>query len=246
MSSNLSEGLQSFAIPGANYGYTGANLDTLGSFRNTIALGLLDESGSTAPFSRQLEMTVQEIVRSLRDNENADSLLYAHYHFDSNFREVHGFKELPSINPSDYDGCWAGGGRTTLYDSEKKVIDFVADYGRQMTEKQYLCNGIIYTLSDGMDWGSVLTENDVKEALEKAMQGETLESLMTILIGINDDAGVQADLEKHAKNCGFTQYIPAKDASQKTLSRIAGFVSKSISSQSQALGSGGPSQSLTF
>lgn len=70
--------------------------------------------------------------------------------------------------------------------------------------------------------------------------------MMTILIGINDDPTVQDGLEKHAKEVGFTQYIKAGNASKDTLSKIAGFVSESISSQSQALGSGGPSQSLAF
>jgi len=247
MKSNpLSEGLQSFAIPGGNYGYTGANLDTLQSFENTIAVGLVDESGSTVGFKRQLELTVQEIVKSLRNNENADKLLYAHYHFDRTFKEIHGFKELANINPADYDGCWAGGGCTTLFDSEVKVIKFVGDYGKQMTAKQFMCNGIIYILTDGHDYGSMMTEADVIDALSTVVAAEDLESLMTILIGINEDPDTQAKLKKHAETVGFSQYVPAKDASEKTLNRIAGFVSQSISSQSQALGSGGPSQSLTF
>jgi uncharacterized protein YegL len=246
MSDEQSEQLASFMVPGGNYGYTGAAIDTLQSFENTIALGLVDESGSTSSFAKQLESCVKEIVGSLRDNPNADKLLYAHYHFDTNFREVHGFTELNSINPADYDGCWAGGGRTTLYDSESKVVKFVGDYGKQMAAQRYLCNGIIYVLTDGMDWGSVQTPEAVKDALAAVITGEEMESLMTILIGINDDPGVQQGLKDHADEVGFTQYIPAGKADKKTLSKIAGFISQSISSQSQALGSGGPSQSLTF
>jgi hypothetical protein len=37
-----------------------------------------------------------------------------------------------------------------------------------------------------------------------------------------------------------------KDASAKSLARLAAFISKSVSSQSQSLGSGGPSQAQTF
>ena len=91
-----------------------------------------------------------------------------------------------------------------------------------------------------------MTPSDVKVALAAVISGEELESLMTILIGINDDADIQKGLEKHAEEVGFTQYIKAGNASKATLSKIAGFISQSISSQSQALGSGGPSQSLTF
>ena len=47
-------------------------------------------------------------------------------------------------------------------------------------------------------------------------------------------------------NCGFTQYVAIADANATTIAKLGDFVSRSISSQSQALGTGGPSQSLTF
>ena len=245
-SKNLSEGLNSFMIPGDKYGYTGTPVDSLQSFENTIAIGLVDESGSTTRFAQELEKCVKEVVKSLRDSEHADKLLYAHYHFSTNFREVHGFKELSNISVDDYDGCWNGGGVTTLYDSEVRVVQFLDDYSEQMRKQRYLCNGIIYVLTDGCEYGSTLTESAVVNALQNISINEGLESFISILIGINDDPNVQAKLEEHAKKCGFSQYIKAGNASQKTLSKIAGFVARSISSQSQMLGTGGPSQSLTF
>ena len=45
---------------------------------------------------------------------------------------------------------------------------------------------------------------------------------------------------------GFQQFVSIKKATEKELAKLGGFISKSISSQSQALGSGGVSQSLTF
>ena len=233
-------------IPGAKYGYTGVNIGGLQSFENTIAIGLVDESGSTQHFAKDLEACVKEIVRSLRDSDNADKLLYAHYHFTTNFREVHGFKELNSINVDDYDGCWNGGGITTLYDSETRVIQYLDDYSDQMRKQNYLCNGIIYVLTDGMDYGSTLKESAVKNALDMIATNEGLESFISILIGINDDPSVQQGLENHANNCGFSQYVKAGNANQKTLSKLANFIVRSISSQSQMLGTGGPSQLLTF
>ena len=245
-SQNLSEGLNSFMIPGDKYGYTGTPVDSLQSFENTIAIGLVDESGSTTSFAQELEKCVKEVIKSLKDSEHADKLLYAHYHFDTNFREVHGFKEVININVSDYDGCWSGGGCTALYDSEVKVIKYIDDYSKQLASQRYLCNGLFYILTDGKDYGSTLNENSVKTELSRIVTNENLESFVTILIGINEDDSVQKGLESHAKECGFTRYIKAKNANRKTLSKISGFISQSISSQSQALGSGGPSQSLTF
>lgn len=56
-------------IPGGNYGYTGAAVETLTSFENTLALTLFDESGSTRAFARQMELAVKQIVRFLRSAE---------------------------------------------------------------------------------------------------------------------------------------------------------------------------------
>jgi len=77
--------------------------------------------------------------------------------------------------------------------------------------------------------------------------GRVLESLITVLIGINvQDPEVSRALNDLKANGGFTQYVEAKDASPKTLARVAGFISKSISSQSQSIGSGAASQPIVF
>lgn len=244
-----SENIQSFAIPGTGFNYTGANINTLQSFENTIALGLLDESGSTTGFAKQMEAAVQEIIKSLRHSPRADNLIYRHCHFGTNFREVHGFLPLSQINEAMYDGCYRPGGQTTLYDSARRVILEMLDYGQQQAAQRYTCNGLIYILTDGQDYGSTYGVNNVKEALIQATSSEDLESLVTILIGVNDSPNIQKDLADFAQNAGFTRYVPMKDATEKSLAQLANFVSHSISSQSQALGTGGPSQqinSLTF
>jgi uncharacterized protein YegL len=241
-----SQPLQSYLLPGGGYGYTAAPVETLTSFENTLALGLLDESGSTGSFARQMELCQKEIIKSLRHSPRADNLIYRHCHFGTNFREHHGWVPLGQISEDQYDGCYQPGGQTALYDSCDRVIREMLDYAQKQAAQKYLCNGIIYIMTDGRDLGSTLRERDVKTALGTAIASEALESLITILIGVNDDASIQADLQKFAHNVGFTQYIPLKDASEKSLAKLANFISKSISAQSQALGTGGPSQSLTF
>lgn len=241
-----SQQLQSFMVPGGGYGYTGAAVDTLQSFENTIVNALLDESGSTGPFARQIELCCKEIVKSLRRSPRADNLIYRQCHFASHYREHHGFLPLAQINPDSYDGCYQPGGQTTLYDSCDRVLREVQDYGRQQALQKFQCNALIHMLTDGCDFGSTLGENDVKSTLTKVASDESLESLITILIGVNPDKGIQRDLEEFAKRVGFTQYVPLDKADEATLARLANFISKSISAQSQALGTGGPSQSLTF
>lgn len=238
--------MQSFVVPGGNYGYTGTKIETLTSFENTLAIGLLDESGSTTGFAGLMEICVKEIVKSLRRSPRADNLIYRHCHFGTHFREHHGFMPLGQINENDYDNCYQPGGATHLYDSVDRVINEMVDYAEQQAKQKYTCNGILYMLTDGQDYGSTLKVRNVKETLAKAVASESLESLITILIGVNEDPGIQQSLQDFAKEAGFTQYVPIKNADEKNLAKLAKFISQSISSQSQALGSGGPSQSLTF
>lgn len=244
-----SQQLQSFMIPGSGYGYTGAQIDTLTSFENTLALGLLDESGSTNSYAKDMEAAVKEIVKSLRRSPRADNLIYRHCHFGTHFREHHGFMPLAQINESMYDGCYKPGGATSLYDSCDRVIRELMDYAEKQAAEKYMCNGVIYIITDGLDYGSTLRQSDVKKALSKAISTEALESLITILIGVNSDPSVQKGLQDFQQEVGFTRYVPIDQANEKSLAKLANFVSQSISSQSQALGTGGPSQqiqSLTF
>jgi hypothetical protein len=77
----------------------------------------------------------------------------------------------------------------------------------------------------------------------KAVQGEHIESLVTVLIGINATYCKQY-LESFQVNAGLDQYLDVADTNPGKLAKLAAFVSQSISSQSQALGTGGPSQQI--
>ena len=110
-----------------------------------------------------------------------------------------------------------------------------------------MVNGIVFGITDGCDNASTCSAADVKAALAQAMKTESLESIITILIGVGiNDSYVSATLNNFKTEAGFTQYVELAKADAKTLAKLAEFVSKSISAQSQALGTGGPSQPLTF
>ncbi|UCE66565.1 MAG: hypothetical protein JSU85_00700, partial [Candidatus Zixiibacteriota bacterium] len=56
----------------------------------------------------------------------------------------------------------------------------------------------------------------------------------------------KAYLDDFKDKANLQQFVNAGNATPKTLAKLANFISKSISSQSQSLGTGGPSQSLSF
>jgi hypothetical protein len=243
MDANLSQtlGLASYLIPGAKYGYTAAPPMKLAS-KNTLALSLMDESYSTKPFARQIELFCKELIKSLRNCDSADELVYMQTHFSTDFRDHHGFTPLMTLTEAMYDGCYNPGGQTHLYDNCVRCLDILTNYSKEQAKAKRLCNGFLYIVTDGRDYGSSLTQSSVREALEKAIASETLESLVTILIGVNDDPDIQRDLKAFQEAVGFTFYQPIAKADATTMSHLTGWVSQQLVSQSQHLGTGGPSQ----
>jgi uncharacterized protein YegL len=126
-------------------------------------------------------------------------------------------------------------------------VDSVTEYGRALTKNDFDVNAIIFVITDGADNASATTVPMLKQALERAVKSEALESVVSVLIGVNvQEPTITRYLNDLKDQAGFTQYVELKDASSKTLAKLADFVSRSISAQSQALGTGGPSQSLSF
>ena len=116
-----------------------------------------------------------------------------------------------------------------------------------MTDADFATNGIVFVITDGEDNASKLSVRSVRDALASATQTEALESLISILIGVNvQDPNIGAYLQDFKNEAGFTQYVELDKADAKALAKLADFVSRSISAQSKALGSGGSSQILTF
>jgi uncharacterized protein YegL len=233
-----------------HYGFSAAKIDNLEACEYTLVTIVLDESGSTQSFKNEMESCVKEIINACRQSPRADFLLLRVVTFANRMTEIHGFMPLEQCNPDDYIGCYGSnnnGNLTALYDSAENAIKASAIYGEHLSEEDFDVNGIVFILTDGMDNESSVTEKEVKQALSDCITSEKMESIISVLIGVNvTESGVSQYLNSFNTNVGFTQYIELEKADSKTLAKLADFISKSISSQSQALGTGGASQSLVF
>jgi len=230
-----------------NFRFSGTRIEDLGATEYTLVTVVIDRSGSTAGFQADMEKALKEIVDACQKSPRADNLMLRLVTFDDQEEEKHGFRLLQDVKKADYDGILPPGGLTALYDAAANGIEVTNAYGRKLLEQDFSVNGIVFVITDGADNKSTYTPTKVKEALEKAVSGENLESLVSILIGVNvQDSGLKQLLEDFKNAAGFTQFVALNDASKNTLAKLAQFVSKSISSQSQALGSGGASQSINF
>ncbi len=100
----------------------------------------------------------------------------------------------------------------------------------------------MFVITDGDDNASTATMTMIKTEMARAAKSEEIESLIGILIGINV-ATFKDKLEAFEKATGM-KYMDAGDATKGKLAKLAEFVSQSVSSQSQSLGTGGPSQTI--
>ena len=243
-----SSNLIQHSLTGQHYGYSASDLGDLGATEYTLVTIAVDESGSVSSFKDEIEKCIQEVVNACKFSPRSDYLLIRIVAFNDTMREIHGFKQLIDCDPNDYINSIHPSGSTALFTTAKNVIQATNDYGKQLSNNDFEANAIIFIITDGMDNASSDGAKDVEKALKKIMKDEALESAMSILVGVGTEAyaDVSAYLDDFKNNAGLNQYIEIKNANNKTLAKLADFISKSVSSQSNALGSGSMSQPLTF
>lgn len=243
---NDAQDMEQFKVPNS-FAFSGQRIGSLGATEFTTAALVVDKSGSVSGFKTELEKCMGEVVKACRKSPRADNMMLRTTAFHGNLEEIHGFKTLNNVNPSDYDNSIHPGGSTALNDAALEATNAMVTYSEAMVKQDFSVNGIIIVVTDGDDNVSVSPVSAVRQALANAVKDEKLESLVSILVGVNiTDTRMKQRLDAFHKEAGFTQFISLDDASEKTLARLAQFISKSISAQSQALGTGGPSKSLTF
>lgn len=235
------------SLTGNPYGYSGTRVDRLGASEITLVAVAADCSGSVHAFKHEIEAAIQETVRACRHAPRADNLMVRLVAFDDAITEIHGFKPLIECHPSAYVGCLRAGGSTALYDAAHNAVAAVTDYGRDLVAHGLTANAIVFVLTDGSDNASTLTARSVRDAVAAAVTGETLESVLTVLIGVNvQTAGLAKVLMDFSTQAGFDHYLELTKADAATLAQLADFLSRSIHAQSRVLGSGAPSPILTF
>lgn len=239
--------METHAIGGSTFRFSAARIEHLGASEYTLGVVVVDCSGSVGPFARQIEAALQEVVRACRSNPRADNMMLRVVLFDDTVQELHGFKPLPDCNEADYTGAVFAGGATALFDAAYSAVRSATEYGRQLAASQFAVNAAVFVITDGQDNRSKVGPKTVADALQEARSSEALESVMPVLIGVNAAAGdLDGYLTAFKDEAGFGQYVGIKDATERELAKLGGFISRSLSSQSKALGSGGGSASLSF
>jgi len=227
-----------------NFAFSGIRPDKLGESEYTIVSVITDKTGSVSGFEDQLVEMKRTVINACKEDARSELLMLRNVWFNNSVDEEHGFIELKDIDPAQFQKPKCTGS-TALYDATYASVVASNEYAKALTAKDFRVNAVVFVITDGDDNDSSHTVADVKAELSRGVQQEYLESINVILIGINAQRYL-SKLEKFKNDAGLSQFVDAGDATSDNLAKLANFVSRSISSQSQALGSGGPSQALTF
>lgn len=242
LTNDMDDGLP--AGGGGAFRFSAVRPDNLGATEYTLVVIAVDNSGSVSMFHKELNDCLKAAVESCQKSPRAENLLIRVIEFNSNPEELHGFRLLNTIVINDYQ-ITQPHGATCLYDSAMDSLGSIQAYGGTLYGQDFNVNGIFIQVTDGEDVCSKYTAKMVAELKANIIAEEKLESMLSILVGINiENKKIEQYLEKYTIDGNFDQFIPAKDANKDTLARLASFISKSISAASQSLGTGGPSQTL--
>lgn len=252
------------------FGFTAQTIDELESSGYTLADIVVDVSGSTSGFTDAMEAALKGSLVSLKGDPTnkikphpkADSMMVRITRFDSSIVEIIGYTLLANIDIDSLTGALQARGATALFDACISGAEAAFHYADALRKEDYDVNGILIVITDGMNnsgkYSAYCSSGQyfpdkatfdkqtgiVATALKMPLKKEAMESYISILIGVNVGS-CQAELDQFHQLAGFTQpLIALDDASPQTIGKIGGFISASVSSQSQARGTGGPSQSI--
>lgn len=241
----MQEGMETHKLA-QNFSFSGTRIDRLGATEYTLVTIAVDETGSVFGFNQELRSSLVSAVEACKKSPRSDNLLVRVLTFSSRYQdgvdEIHGFKLLSEIDPEAYRALNPGG-LTPLCDACYSSMGAMNAYGKQLADQDFGVNGICFIITDGGENASRATMAMVKEEANKSVSGEVLESMVSILIGINTTS-YSGLLSRFQQEAEITQYIDAGDATPRKLAKLAEFVSQSVSRQSQALGTGGPSTQI--
>lgn len=232
-------------ITQSDFQFSGVDVDNLTSSEYTLVTLAIDMSSSVSYYNTELRECIKTIIETCKKSNRAENLMIRLTSFNSQIFEEHGFKTLSLINVGDYTQIRNPSGMTALYDACIDSIEATEQYGKTLTDQEFETNGVLYIITDGDDNRSQHSLSDVSERFKKLKYTESLESLQTFLIGVNvSEPMFKNYLEDFKNTVGFDEFISIENANTDTLSKLANFISKSISLQSQSLGTGSVSNAL--
>jgi hypothetical protein len=253
MSSQTIQASQVITVPQTGFQFTAPPLAVFGEQKYTVVGITTDQSGSIYNVRGDLFTMNEAIDRDLKAGAGKHTIIVRRTaftdRFPNNVREQHGFLPALAVDANTHFpivNSYGEYGGTPLADGVMETILAAKEQAMQLINIQGvpLVNLALAFLTDGGETGSRYKPADIKAAIEQILAEGEIESIVTILVGVDCPvgSGARQKLEDFQQKAGLTKFIPFDEMTPGAFGQVARVISQTFTSTSQALGSGGPSK----
>ncbi len=153
-------------------GPVGVSLDQLATNEVTLAMNIIDMSGSMSPHAADLMRAYNDhYLAAMEGSAAAEDILVSTILFDSDVQLLHGYVNLqdaPRLTPQEY----APYGATALYDAIAGGLTNMVLYAQQLRQSGVMVRCIVAVYSDGEDNSSKQRARDIKRTAQELLKQE--------------------------------------------------------------------------
>jgi hypothetical protein len=207
----------------------GTSLDQLATNEVTLAMNIIDMSGSMAPHASDLIRAYnQDYLAAMSGSTAADDILVSTVLFNNDIELLHGYVTLENAPPLTRR-IYEPDNMTALYDAVAAGLTNMVLYAQQLRQNGVMVRCIVIVYSDGADNASRQRASAVRRATEELLKQE-IYSLA--YVGFRSGGISDAELHQLADAIGFPEVLTA-GLDHQELRRIFHLVSMSTISVSQ-------------
>ena len=210
----------------------GVGLDEIMSNEVTLAMNIIDRSGSMHPYAGDLIRAYNDdYLAALAGSSSADDILVSTILFDDQVDLFHGYLLLGDVPPLTRRR-YQPGGSTALYDAVAGGLTNMVLYTQQLRQSGVMVRCLVIVYTDGDDNASRQTAGAVRRAVRELLKHE----IYTLAyVGFKSGGIDMLALRRQADRIGFPEILPA-GLSQGELRRIFRLASQSTVRVSQQKG----------
>ena len=150
----------------------GVGLDDLATADVTLAMNIIDMSGSMGPHAADLTRAYNEdYLKAMRCSPSADDILVSTILFDDQVVLLHGYvglEDAAELTPKTYTPR----GATALYDAVAGGLSNMVLYAQQLRQSGVSVRGVVVVYSDGDDNDSKQKPGAVRRMVEDLLKQE--------------------------------------------------------------------------
>lgn len=207
----------------------GTPLNALAGNEVTLAMNVIDMSGSMQPFAAELiDAYNDDYMAAMAFSPAADDILVSTIFFDDVVQLFHGYvnlKDAPRLTDRDY----RPGASTALFDAVAAGLTNMVLYAQQLRHSGVMVRCLALVYSDGADNASKQPASSIRRAVQELLKQE----IYTLAyVGFRNGGLTEQELRHMADIIGFPEVL-SSDMSRGQLQRIFRMASMSTVNVSQ-------------